>query len=106
MTTIVAGTTTITGDLKDYEFSDSGARFRFYVQRARDTGALVDIELPKPNEAMVEAIKNSGLKGLSSAIVDFNHNRIKITNLTGHGLAGTTFKRDSNANTATGKFVS
>lgn len=92
-TTIIAGKTQVTGELKDYEFSSDEAFFRFFINKNVDTGALVNIQLPVPNAAMVEAIKNAGLKGLVNATIDFNHNRIKMSG----GVMSNRIRRDPEA---------
>lgn len=78
-TTIIAGRTTITGDLKDYDFGETNTIFRFYINRAADPSGVISIEMPTPNPTIIQAVKTTGLRTLNNnATVDFNNNRIKL----------------------------
>jgi hypothetical protein len=81
MTTIIAGKTQFSGELKHYEFTADTASFEFYINRAVDMGATLRVEMPVPNPSMVEAITKSGLRGIANSTIDFNHNRIKVGSL-------------------------
>lgn len=77
MTKIVAGGTVIIGKLKHYEFSEEGAVFRLFINE-RDPTHHVEVSLPKPNSAMISAIQEATVQGLSDAEINFNRNTIKM----------------------------
>lgn len=76
-TTIIAGSIEVTGQLKGYEFTKDQVIFNFVINPL-DTVATGELFLPRPKDAMVEAIQRLGISNLSGAVVNFNKGAVDV----------------------------
>jgi hypothetical protein len=103
MTKITAGTFIVEGLLKDYQFSENDAVFRFFIN-PKNPSACIEITMPKPSDTLIKVIERAGVKGLVNSEINFSTQRVKVN--VGNSSLGDQYGNTVDRNAVGGAFFS